>query len=432
VVVVFATAAVLAINIAATNVDRDPIRETIAESVESKALILSKQDLEMNVRVGPHQFNDCLVLNMITDERGSRMERAMSPIHGFSDGHSPCEVLMNPPDAPADPLKDNYHRYMHGAVAVDTFLVSLFGVEKLRDLFAATLVMALCGLVIVGAWMRARAFARGDAVAANKAGVVAVTGVGMLLFYGVEPFGLTLSHPPTDLLLGIYLWAGLLLDFRKLSTAAWVGLHALFGVLTMWFELLHGGLPMGVCLIFLVWSAYASGADNRAVVWRGIGSVVSFGAAALAALAIKMAVTIAIFGPDVMGSFSDSLAERMVPASIISLAQAIVTNAHYVGLGSRVLGVLLISASVVVFAIAAFSWWKRARAGVSEGLDSAILAGLAFLSIVGWFVLFIPHSTQHAFFMVRICAGLIIAAIVLAFFTWPGHLAGAFVKPSRG
>lgn len=429
-VTVAATLAVLAVNYAATLVSREPVRAHISEAVEGGAVVLPYRDLEMNVRVGPHQFNDCLILNMIVDERGSNIERALSPIHGFNGGGSPCDALANPPTGAADPLEDNYHRYMHGTAAVDTFLTAAFGIGLVRNIFAFSLMFASAGLAVAGFVVSVRALSRtrADGVMAAKGAVLGLTGLCYALFFGLGSYGYSLAHPPTDLMLLAYLWAALVLDFRKLSLPAWVGLHTVSGVMIMWLELLHGGLPLGIVAVLIAWSAYAWGGEARAMMWRGIVAAGAFFAAAAAAFVIKVVVTVAVFGPGILGSFSESLSERMGVASPVAMVQAVLANAHYVGAGSRPLGIALIAAAVVGAALAAWTWWKRVRARNADGVEAAALLVLAALTIAGWCVVFLPHTTVHAFFMVRIFVGLIAASALLALVTWRVQLAGLMVR----
>jgi hypothetical protein len=427
-VTVAATVAVLGVNYAAALVSREPIRAHISEAVESGAVVLPYRDLEMNVRVGPHQFNDCLILNMITDERGSNLERSLSPIHGFSGGGSPCDALANPPTGTADPLEDNYHRYMHGTAAVDTFLTAAFGIGMVRNIFAFSLMLASAGLAVAGLGLGARALGREDRGNALKGGMLGLTGLCYALFFGLGSYGYSLAHPPTDLTLLAYLWVALLVDFRKLSMPAWVGLHALFGVLIMWFELLHGGIPLSIGAALIAWSAYAWGSDARAMMWRGLVSAVVFFAAATAAFVMKVLVTVVVFGPEILGSFSESLSERMGVASPVAMVQAILANAHYVGAGSRPLGIVLIAAAVVGVVLSALAWRKRLAARTADGWAAAVLLGGAALVILGWCVVFLPHTTLHAFFMVRIFVGLIAASALLAIVTWREKLAALMVR----
>lgn len=86
------TVALLGANVLSTAVDRAPVRAHIAEAFAAGELDL-RDHLRTDTKRGAHQYNDCLILLLIADERAPPLQRALSPLAAGVNDLGPCAAL---------------------------------------------------------------------------------------------------------------------------------------------------------------------------------------------------------------------------------------------------------------------------------------------------------------------------------------------------
>jgi hypothetical protein len=309
---------------------------------------------------GYHQYNDCLILGLATDQRYSREELTVSPSVPFG----PNDTLLCRALHYGRPDTDRffYHNYLHGHTTLARYLLPILGVDQIRSLYRL-----LITLVIV----------TGLALALLRRNwVFAIVFLAFARCFGLEVFGQSLSHGPADLVLVSYV---LFLLVGRPSVAA----AAVFGSLTMIFEFMTGGLPLGLAVVIGL-----SGA--------ALPAAVAFLVAAGVTLAVKYAAVLAVFGRHGLAQVFGALATHMGGTAPSYLAgrswlQAIAGNMEALmpGLGPMA-GLLLILA--IVFG--ALGLHRRPTA-------EAKLLAWSNLPILLWFAAFRQHTIIHAWFMDR-------------------------------
>lgn len=422
------TLPLIGFSIFSASLDRAPIRANIEQAFATGELRY-EDFLRTNTEIGSHQFNDCLIMMMLVDDRTPTIERALSPLawtredaEAAAESRAPtrpmCERLSNfldGSDVPAVAEKEPYHRYLHGHTALAGVMLSALPLPIIRHVFSFTMCLALVTLIVLA--VRRASKARADTLLVSALDI-SVAGTGLLLFFGLPYFSQSLSHFPADILLVGYLGCVLVFDMSRWSILRISLLHAGFGVLTAYFEFLTGGIPLGLCLVFIGFAAHGLRDANYDVLGRAMGAAAAFIAGVLGAFITKLGLTVAVNGPSVITEFMSGLAHRTIGDASSGAnypwdaARAVAAGAYEVGSGWAALGILLLGASAVIFAYALFDLWRTRRAHAPP--SRTILLILACLSVYLWWAVFAQHTVQHYFFMARIGVGSIIASALLA------------------
>ncbi len=430
---ILVTLALLQVNILAADINRDALRSNVEQAFKSGALSATWLPLSDNVR-GAHQWNDCLILSMALDTRDTALRRGLSPFN-IGQSESTCAYLykavMTGERTPTN-AKLYYHRYIHGNVALATVLVSALPLATVRKLLDAAMffsIVALIGFSIL-------VMARNSGVklpntrpphviraSATRASVVLLSAMILLLFYGLPYYSMSLNHFPCDILIVAYLYIVLIFDFSEIEPFRIALIHAVFGVFTAYFEFLNGGIPLSISFILIGYAATAIGPNRAAAIDGAVTSVFAFCAGVGLAFVVKLALTASVFGVSVLTDFGDGLSYRMAgeKVGLFEMLDGLAWTADYIGAGWRWLGRLLLFGSMGLFVISVVQMWRRR--GQIQNWQQPLLLGLAFLTIVLWFVVFRQHSHQHNIFMVRIVVGMIDSAIILVIVTFAADLA---------
>ena len=353
--------------------------------------------------IGSHQWNDCLITLMAIDQRGDRTRLALSPIiAGFASPGSadsnPCAALKAlVSGARPDPRLYHYDRYVHGAVVALRFLLPRHGISQIRAMYrralTATLAIGL-GLCLVG-------IARGKRMPAFA--VLAVTFLALLRFFGLEFFSQSLGHGPADLVIATYAVAIALMLFTSTGPVVAVLAAAVFGGLTIVFELFTGGIPLGLAMV-LGLSAFAVRPDARPHGIRvALWAAYAFVSAAAVVYLLKL-LAVAYLADD--GVITDILHKlRSYSAAAEVLDAALLMSQIAVSAGVLVGGITLLAWSAVAGGIVAgvygASWIHRHVEDPSTRQHAALLA-VSILPIPLWCLVFINQVGNHAWFMDRI------------------------------
>lgn len=407
-----AAAVLLAFNYASAGLPRAPIRAAVQQGFAEGVL----QDvgwLDLGARIGTHQFNDCLVLLMAADDRAPAAQRALSPnIAGVSVGDPdheptlPCPVLRQTAAGAPPPLGpgDAYHRYVHGDVAVIAALLPVFSIGALRQIFAG---LAFCTPAVLAAACLWR-LAQPRPAPVKTLSLAALWGALLATAFGPQFFGPSLAHFPADILLPLFL-AGAVLGRRRLQGLAATGAYnALFGALTVYFELLMGGLPLGGCLVLTLAAAQALDAPDRPALPRIAVAALGYAIGAVTLYAVKLAVTALAFDAPVAGAAAARLS-TWTHGDPLTVLAALAYNLRTIGGGSLWLGAL--GAYAGLFGL--FVSLRRMTARPVDRNPAHWALVLAALAIPLWWWALPRHTTLHAWAMVRMTVGLEAAGLYL-------------------
>ena len=406
-------------------------------------------------RRGFDQYNDCSILQMITNDDDHALAAAVGPlIYNKNRGETDkCETLRRivtegPRTAPW--LSFRYTRYWHGQDPVTAVLLRVLDLGRARALLEAVLYASLLLLPLAAGTHRRELLA--------VAGAIAVTGT---LFWAVSYFGQSFTHAPGDIfvVLGI---AGLLFWRRRLAVpATLVPYSALYGAGAVYLEFLTGQLPTAAGL--LLGSAYLIGRlrpapdDRPRAAWRlALAALGGFVVGALLTVAIKQALALAVVGPDALRSFAEYLERYVNPSPSASLRHfgetwsspgdpllvstlkaiyALLGEGYILAYGSHAGALALYAASVLAWGAAV---WLALRRRTPEARNDLLALAAASGIWLVWACAFQTHTTIHKWWMVRMLLvplsfgwGAVAWLILRAASTAPQGVAGMAPAPAR-
>lgn len=381
-----------------------------------------------DTRLGEHQFNDCLIVAMAIDHRAPKRDLRISPTHAFprmNDGM--CRNLRSvaKDGFGARPIVF-YHNYIHGHVTLTRFLLTSLRLDQIRALYKA-IGIALVGLgLIVGLWQ----LAKGRVQGAFWALMFFVFG----RWFGLETFGQSLGHGPSDIvLLGYAVGLAFASARGGVGTRTLVVSAAAYGGATIIFELLTGGIPLGLAL--LVGGLPFACSDGVRIGRSVILSVFAYCSAIVTCCVIKMILVAHVFGWAAVMHIGNQGAQRIagapatetaIPLGVTVWVSSIWGQMTGLASGMAPLTLLVLETSVIagIWGIATI----RSRAGGTIGVHVACLA-LSNAPIVIWMAVFAQHTIVHAWFMDRMFAWTIVTGAAI-FMIAVGRTHGA--RWSRG
>jgi len=378
------------------SVGSDPVKEVAQVRFAFDTAQLSKNDIEFaNSRIGSHQFNDCLILDQVVTRAGSRVQMALTPANDFANRYSGvCQELWATVIGGAHRQTFFYQNYIHGHTIVARVLLNVLSIASVRKLYQFT----NYALVFAGICLALFRLARRERVSEAAFWLAMFVIYGR--FYGLEFLGQSLGHGPADaVFLSYALWLEIA-SFNGRSRDCTLPV-AIFGALTMAFEFLTGGLPQGLALTV----AGIAIAARHNVIRETMTSVIVFSATVTAMIAIKLALTVILFGPDAFASMTNDLAYRMSnsvahdgqsPMTFEEAARRVASGlGEMVGM-SPFFAYMAIVLAVVIGVIA----WVQLRE--TAWRKRALLIAASNLVLIGWVVIFREHFYMHAWFMTRI------------------------------
>jgi hypothetical protein len=428
-----ASLVLLALNFASAMLPRAPIAAAVRGGFAERQL----QDygwLRLNPDIGVHQFNDCLILLMAVDDRAPAAKRALSPtIAGASVGaygggfKVPCPPLRAFVNGAQAPLNDAsfYHRYVFGNVALTAALLQFSSIKGLRTAFGGLALIAPLLLLRLSLGRLVRAGPTQPGVA--TLGLAAFYGLMLAFFFAAQYFGQSIAHFPADILLTLYL-VGIVRRGDKLGGFTGLGIYnALFGALTMYFEFLSGGAPMGASLVLATAAAQAIDRKEANALPRLAFALITFGIGFVAIYAIKQIATVMVFGNDVFSSSGARLETWLGGATPFETFARLAENLRELGGGSQWIGVGLVlgAATALVASIVKLTRGKTSIKAPEWGFVAAALV------IPVWYLIFALHTYVHAWMMIRIVVGFNAASYFLLFVVYRDAFAGALARLSE-
>jgi hypothetical protein len=417
VVVVLANAAFLMLGIWAATLHRDPLAQRVREAFPSADLIENDWP-GLESRRGFDQYNDCSILQMITNHDDDILANAVGPlIYNKNAGETnKCatlhRIVNEGPDA-APYLVFRYTRYWHGYDPVAAALLQVLDVGNAREALRIALYGSLV-LLVVAAGTRHRGL---FAVAAS----IAITGA---LFWAVPYFGPNFSHAPGDILVILGIAALLHWRERLFRLGTLVPFCAVYGAGVVYFEFLTGQLPTAMGLLFptayLIARSRPAPDDQPREAWHfAAAALMAFVLGALLTVAIKQILAVVVVGPEALKSFLVYLRRYVNPSPEASMRHfretwssphasivwsslraiyVVLGEGYVLTYGSRAAAGLLYAAGALAWLSAAYVAFRRAARSASSDL-LAMAAGVAIVVI--WTLCFQTHTTLHKFWMVR-------------------------------
>jgi hypothetical protein len=363
-----------------------------------------------NARLGTHQLNDCLILDQAISRSGTLAQMAVTPPNDLADRSAEvCKELRRSVDGAASRQLNFYQNYIHGHTIAARALLSVLPVSGIRQLYSLIVV----SILIVGLWITMRQALRVGATAAVIFWLCYF--VAFARFFGVEFFSQSLGHGPADaVFLGYGLWFATVSFRADRQQIDFVTPAAVFGALTATFEFLTGGIPLGLALTI----AGVTVAEPQVARLRGsiTRAVLSFATAIGTMVAIKVALTVAVFGFGAVLNAGSQLAERVGgaaqleqdgPISLASIGVKLTDGlAQMVGDKSAFAMMLLL----LSLAFGAMGYIKLMDSPFAQRAKWIAASNLV---LVAWVVVFNHHFYVHAWFMVRIFAWTIATGFAL-------------------
>lgn len=408
--------AFLVVAVVTAALPREPLRERVRSGFESGAL-LQRDWLPFDTRRGVHQYDECLLLQMLTNERGDVLADALGPRnltrdHSYSDYCATLHQLVVAGAPASDYTVFAYTRYWHGYMPVASGMLRWMSLDAARRVLHAASYLS-CLLLL--------------AVSLRQSGMARVTGAAMagtaLLFWGLPYYGQLFAHAPGDtaVILGVAVMVaagGRLLPAHRLIPFA-----AAYGALIVYLEFLTGQLPTALAFLVAATGAAASSADARSAHVAALRTVMVAAAAFIAGAAVtvaaKQALAYAAFGGSAATAFTGSLSRYMSTAPVGETLPAVLRPfAELYGSG-RVLTYGSSTAATVLYSAALLSWLAAAAAAAWHRdrrllVEVGILA-LASAVVVAWVLALPTHTFFHARFMVRISMAPVALGFAAAF-----------------
>jgi len=395
--------------------DRDLRAATahVAAAFDSGELVLDPYQ-EGSTTIGSHQWNDCLITAMAVDQRGDRGRLALSPLiagfPGLADDADPCAVLKalvsgSKPDAELY----YYDRYVHGATVLLRYLLPHFRIGQVRALYRAALTVVLAlgfALTLIG-------IARGRRGAEFL--VLAVVILALLRFFGLESFSQSLGHGPADLVAALYALGVAAMLFAPVRPLAVILAAALFGAVTIVFELFTGGIPLGLAMVIGLASLGARRGDPPGEYALAACAAGAFTGAAAVTYVTKVAATASVAG---FGVIADIGAQALHYSPASEQGPGFLAAAISIGRSIGVLagGMTMLAAAAVLASVAAGIYGLKVvlQPGTEPATRRrAVLLALSVLPIPLWFLAFPNQVAIHAWFMDRIVVWVVAAGFAV-------------------
>lgn len=321
--------------------------------------------------LGYQQYNDCLILGMALDQRYSKEELTVSPSVPFGANDTEiCKALRR-----GTPATDRffYHNYLHGQVTLVRYLLPVLSVDQIRALYRLLITFTLASGIAICLLRRNLVFL--------------IVLLGFSRCFGLETFGQSLGHAPADLVLVGFVT---FLAVARLTPRAAVIASVVFGGLTMIFEMMTGGLPLGLAVVIgLTWFSLTE-KSVRNVTLAALSCLTAAGSA----LAIKYAAAFAVFGSldsvfaalriRTLGHAPAFMDGRTWPEAVFGNMEAMIP-----GMGPLAGLLLLLAIGFGVMGIIRYPTTENKLLAASN------------VPVFLWLIVFHQHTIVHAWFMDR-------------------------------
>lgn len=443
-----ALGAVLLLNVAllfldylATYAPRAPLLENIRHAYATEELT-DKDHLMLDARRGYNQFNDCMILEMAISHPADRLHDAVSPSYFvFNDNgaarrgeNSICGTLREAAFYPDAGTLDvlYYHRYIIGQRTLMRLVMPYVDLATLHVVFKGTCYALLAVMFAVGArrYMAARKeTATPSRLFDSRAQplLLIVASLYFAVFYGLEYYGQSLNHAPSEILLFAFMIAAVSFNWLGGSLRRFYLTAALFGCLTVYYEFLSGPIPLGAGVLLALIGLQTYSSDEPRVLWsRLLGGGLIYILAIALSFAFNITSAAMTFGWEVFGDMINRMQMRTGSEVIIGNAlldkeylseivaatplhrvtigwldelQALRWSLHQITWGNHYLGYALMFSALLMYGYALYSLLRARPVGLDRARIVALL--LSAMAVPAWYVLFKNHTYINSYFMIR-------------------------------
>ena len=425
----------LMLNLFAVNLSSERIQSSVRLAFEQGEL-LEKDRLDGDAQRGADQFNDCLIITMALLRSQEMMKDALSPLmipkNPYKNPHmSICDSLHQLVNAAGIKLDDSeqyerYHRYLHGHRTLAAIFLNVTDLTTTRFLLKSSVYGLLILLFVYGLYkiIRIKLKFGGNFEAHDEmiqGGSLIILALGFFMFYGLTYFGQSFTHAPFAILMLLFILLAFKINLMRCSLINLYVLVAIFGSVSMYFEFLSGPLPLGFAVVLGVISILWKGKDHiEENLRRSLFAVTVFMASALICYIVKLAITSYVFDEAIFSEVKNGLLFRTGTSStyntslsykIIDAINQLRWNLGQIGWGSEKMGYSAIGFCILQIIVVSPIFMSKK---VSSNIKARIL--MLFLSVLGisaWYAIFLNHTVEHAWFMVRLLVWPIISGWLL-------------------
>ena len=366
--------------------------------------LIERDYLKYDTQRGFHQYNDCNILQMMTNQDSSQVGRALGPWLHMADASATeaCRTLRELVVEGRDPeayVSSRYTRYWHGYIPILSALLIFLEISAVRVILRIAVYMAV--LLPLSSSLREKRFFL----------LTVPVSISGMFFWGLPYFGQGMSHALGDsvVMLGI---ACLILWHRKFAhEGSLFPFCALFGAVVVYFEMLTGPLPIAAGLLFptvYLLSRLTNPSDTGikhhfrlatlALIAFTLGAIVTVGARVLVAATLVQPTGLDAFAGN-LGLYTQPVDSTTYVPGFLRLLGRLIRRGAILTYGSGWgLAALYISVTLSWFASMYFAYQRKSS--LSRADLSAFVIGAA--SIPAWTFIFQSHTFTHADFIVRI------------------------------
>jgi hypothetical protein len=381
--------------------------EVIVDRIQlafSTGELVTNDYLQYDVHRGFHQYNDCNILQMMTNQDTSPVARALGPWLYMADSSATeaCRSLRELVVDGRNPetfISSRYTRYWHGYIPILAVLLMFLEISTLREILRIAVYTTL--LLLLLSSIREKRFL-------FFTGPVFVSGA---FFWGLPYFGQGMSHALGDsvVMVGI---ACLFFRHSKFTRASMlVPFCALFGAVVVYFEMLTGPLPIAAGLLFpaVYLLSRLSNHGDTAINHHfrlATSALIAFAMGAIITVGVRVFVAATLVQPSGLDTFAGNLglytqsvdSTSFVPGFLRPLGR-LLRRGTVLTYGSRWgLGILYTSAALSWFV----SMWLAYRRATRLSWADLLAFVIGAASIPSWTVILQTHTFMHADFMTRI------------------------------
>jgi hypothetical protein len=360
--------------------------------------------LKYDTHRGFHQYNDCNILQMMTNQDSSQIAQALGPWLHLADESATeaCRTLRElvvDGKGPENLVSSRYTRYWHGYIPILSVLLIFLEVSTVRMILRIAVYMAVL-LLLLSSIRDKRFFLLTGPIFISAA-----------FFWGLPYFGQGMSHALGDIvvMLGI---ARLIFWHRELAHAnRLIPYCALFGAMVVFFEMLTGSLPIAAGLLFptvYLLSRLSNFSDNGLNHHLRLATLalIAFAMGAIITVGARVVVAATLVQPSGLDTFAGNLSiytqpvdsTTYVPGFLRPIGRLIRRGAVLTYGSSWGLAVLYTSAALSWFAGMWLAYQRSTHLGWAD--LSAFAIGAAGIPI--WTFILQSHTFTHADFMARI------------------------------